>query len=112
MSEPTPPEVEEYLRAVMAVPSLTPDEERELWQAIKSEGDGEAAKKRVIEASLKLVIPIARNYEGRGLPFADLCQEGILGLMRAVERFDPSRDRNFTPFANDWINFSIVSAVG
>lgn len=112
MSEATPPEVQEYLTNVMAVPPLPPDQERELWEAMKSGDDADIAKRRIIEANLKLVIEIARTYEGRGLVFVDLVREGNLGLIRAVERFDPSRDGDFTPFASGWIDFAIVSAIG
>jgi RNA polymerase primary sigma factor len=96
----------------MAVPSLSADAEAQLWQAMRSGNNADDAKRRVIEAHLKQVILTARRYEGRGLVFADLVQEGNLGLIRAIERFDPSRDGDFTSFADDWIDFAITSAIG
>lgn len=111
MPESVPPAVEGYVTAVMAVPSLSAEEEGDLWQAAKSGDNADEAKRRIIEANLRHVILIARRYEGRGLVFGDLVQEGNLGLIRAIEKFNPSRDGDFTPFAKDWIDFSIASAV-
>jgi len=104
--------IEEYLQTIMAIPPLTPDEERLLWQAIERETGDDAAKRRLIEASLKLVIPIARRYEGRGLAFVDLAEEGNLGLIRAVALFDPSADEDFATFANQKIEDAITGVVG
>lgn len=95
----------------MAVPPLTPDEERELWTAIKSGDGADAAKRRLIEANLKLVIPIARTYEGHGPAFVDLAQEGNLGLIRAVELFDASEGHAFVPFTKRHINDAITRAI-
>jgi len=107
-----PDEVAEYVRRAMAVPSLSADAEAQLWQAIRSGNNADDAKRRVIEAHLKQVLLTAGRYEGRGLVFADLVQEGNLGLIRAIERFDPSRDGDFASFADDWIGFAITSAIG
>ncbi|MFL6042573.1 MAG: sigma factor [Gaiellales bacterium] len=110
MSQPPDP-VQDYLREVEAVPPLSAHEEIVLWQAARSSDGADAAKKRVIEASLRLVIPIAKRYEGRGLTFVDLVQEGNIGLTRAVDLFDPSEGRDFTPFATQQIDAAIASAI-
>ena len=101
--------VREYLREVEAVPLLDPEEERAL--AVASRGGDQAARKKLIEASLPLVIPIARQYEGRGVALPDLIQEGNLGVIRAVERFDPEADRPFTEVANQYIEQAVSAAV-
>ncbi|MEP6973358.1 MAG: sigma-70 family RNA polymerase sigma factor [Actinomycetota bacterium] len=112
MSRPLPDPVDAYLRVVEAVPPLSPQQELALWRT-KEEGDNsESAKKRLIEANLRMVIPVAFQYEGRGVVLLDLIQEGNLGLLRAIERFDPSQGREFASFARVWIEDAIVSAVG
>ena len=111
MSEPLGP-IEEYFRQIEAVPPLTRQEEPALWEAIDRGGaDADAAKGRVIEANLRLIPPIAARYEGRGLPFLDLMQEGGLGLIRAVRTFDPSAGLDFVAFANEMIDDAIASTV-
>src|SRR5881397_1413579 len=101
----------EYLDAVAAAPRLDPAEEAAIGLAIKQGGsEGEVAKKRLIEANLRLVIPIARRYEGRGLALVDLIQEGNIGLTRAVARFDPDRD-SFSGVASRSIEDAIARAV-
>jgi RNA polymerase primary sigma factor len=90
MSETPQDPIAEYLRAIEAVPPLTADEERALLTVIRSGDDAGEAKGRVIEANLKLVVSIAHRYEGRGMIFLDLVQEGNLGLIRAVGLFDPT----------------------
>jgi RNA polymerase primary sigma factor len=113
MSESTPQDpIEEYLRSVEAVPPLTTDEERDLWPAIKSGDDAGEAKRRVIEANLKLVVSIAHRYEGRGMIFTDLVQEGNVGLIRAVELFDPSEAGRFASFASQKIEEALTHALG
>lgn len=113
MSEPTAPDpIEEYVGAIDAVPPLAVDEERDLLTAIKSGDDAGEAKRRVIEANLRVVVQIARRYEGRGMLFLDLVQEGNLGLIRAIERFDPSAGGDFGPFAEQQIDDAITHALG
>jgi DNA-directed RNA polymerase sigma subunit (sigma70/sigma32) len=102
--------VREYLRIAEAVPPLDPDEERTL--AVASRGGDQVARKKLIEASLRLVIPIARQYEGRGVTLPDLLQEGNLGVVRAAEKFDPEADRAFTVVAQTWIEDAIAGATG
>ena len=101
--------VREYLRIAEAVPPLGPADERTL--AIASRGGDQVARKRLIEASLRLVIPIARQYEGRGVPLPELLQEGNLGVVRAVEKFDPGANRRFSEVAKEYIEGAISAAV-
>ena len=101
--------VREYLRIAEAVPPLSPEDERAL--AVASRGGDQVARKKLIEASLRLVIPIARQYEGRGVALIDLLQEGNLGVVRAVEKFDPEADRPFSGVAKEYIEEAVSAAV-
>ena len=98
-----------YLKDIGQVPLLTTDEELELAQKM-SEGQ-EAAKKRLSEANLRLVVSIAKRYVGRGMLFLDLIQEGNLGLMKAVEKFDYQKGFKFSTYATWWIRQSITRAI-
>jgi len=98
-----------YLREIGFYPLLTPAQERELARRIEN-GD-EKAKCELCEANLRLVVSIAKRYSGKGLPFLDLIQEGNLGLMRAVEKFDESRGFKFSTYATWWIRQSITRAI-
>ena len=80
--------LESYIRAANTWPMLSADEERELAEKLHYQGDLEAAKKLIL-SHLRFVVHIARNYSGYGLPQADLIQEGNIGLMKAVRRFNP-----------------------
>lgn len=80
----------QYIRTVNSIPLLSAEEEHELAEKLSQEGDLNAAKKLIL-SHLRLVVSIAREYEGYGLNQADLIQEGNIGLMKAVKRFDPSR---------------------
>ena len=88
---------------------LRPDEERDLARLV-SEGD-ERARRVLIESNLRLVVAMARRYQGLGLPFADLVQEGTVGLIQAVDRFDWRRGRRFSTYAAWWIRQSIRRAL-
>ena len=101
--------VKVYLKEIGRVPLLTPEEEVEL--AIKiSEGDVNA-KKRLSEANLRLVVSIAKRYRGRGMHFLDLIQEGNLGLIKAVEKFDYTKGFKFSTYATWWIRQAITRAI-
>lgn len=94
-----------YLREIGRVKMIKPDEEIELARRI-SKGD-EEAKKKLIQANLRLVISIAKKYVNRGLPFQDLIQEGNLGLIRAAEKFDHTKGFKFSTYATWWIRQAI-----
>ena len=98
-----------YLKEIGTVPLLTADEELELAQR-KADGD-EAAKERLIEANLRLVVSIAKRYVGRGMLFLDLIQEGNLGLIKAVEKFDFHKGFKFSTYATWWIRQAITRAI-
>ncbi len=101
--------VKVYLKEIGRVPLLTPDEEIQLAIAI-NEGN-EAAKKRLSEANLRLVVSIAKRYLGRGMQFLDLIQEGNLGLIKAVEKFDYTKGFKFSTYATWWIRQAITRAI-
>lgn len=101
--------VKMYLKDIGRVPLLSGDEEVELARRMQ-EGD-ENAKKRLSEANLRLVVSIAKRYVGRGMLFLDLIQEGNLGLMKAVEKFDYQKGFKFSTYATWWIRQSITRAI-
>lgn len=101
--------VKMYLKDIGRVPLLSADEEIEL--AKKMQDGDEAAKKRLSEANLRLVVSIAKRYVGRGMLFLDLIQEGNLGLMKAVEKFDYQKGFKFSTYATWWIRQSITRAI-
>lgn len=98
-----------YLKEIGRVPLLSPEEEIELAQRM-SQGDP-YAKKRLSEANLRLVVSIAKRYVGRGMQFLDLIQEGNLGLIKAVEKFDYTKGYKFSTYATWWIRQSITRAI-
>lgn len=98
-----------YLKEIGRVPLLTPDEETELAKRM-AEGDS-YAKKRLSEANLRLVVSIAKKYVGRGMQFLDLIQEGNLGLLKAVEKFDYTKGFKFSTYATWWIRQAITRAI-
>ncbi len=123
-----------YLRDIGRYPLLTPKEETELagrmaagqlaaeslddplnpaerTDAILCRERGDAARQRMVECNLRLVVSIARRYSGRGLPLADLVEEGNLGLMRATEKFDPGRGYRFSTYAVWWIRQAVTRAL-
>ncbi len=97
---------ESYVSAVNAIPMLTAERELELGRRLKASGDVTAASGLVLP-HLRLVVSVARNYMGYGLPHADLVQEGNIGLMKAVKRFDPERGVRLASFAIHWIKAEI-----
>ena len=109
MSLPALPPVsspEAYVQAVNAIPMLTLEQEREYGRRLRDHNDVAAASKLVL-SHLRLVVSVARNYMGYGLPQADLVQEGNIGLMKAVKRFDPERGVRLASFAIHWIKAEI-----
>ena len=98
-----------YLKEIGTVPLLSADEEMELAKK-KAEGD-EQAKERLIEANLRLVVSIAKRYTGRGMSFLDLVQEGNLGLIKGVEKFDYTKGYKLSTYATWWIRQSVTSAL-
>ena len=98
-----------YLKEIGKVPLLTPEEEQELARRMNA-GD-EEAKRRMTEANLRLVVSIAKRYVGRGMLFLDLIQEGNLGLIKAVEKFDVEKGYKFSTYATWWIRQAITRAI-
>lgn len=98
-----------YLKEIGNVPLLSTEEEVELAKRVE-EGD-EEAKKRLIEANLRLVVSIAKKYVGRGMPFLDLIQEGNMGLMKAVDKFDYAKGFKFSTYATWWIRQAITRGI-
>ncbi len=101
--------VKVYLKEIGRVPLLTPEEEIDL--AIRIGNGDESAKKRLSEANLRLVVSIAKRYVGRGMLFLDLIQEGNLGLIKAVEKFDYTKGFKFSTYATWWIRQAITRAI-
>jgi RNA polymerase primary sigma factor len=112
-TEPTEPQTADplklYVRQIGDGPLLTPAQERELAR-LKDEGD-EAAKRKLIESNLRLVMSITRNYTKAGVPLLDLIQEGNLGLIRAVEKFDYKLGFKLSTYATWWIRQAITRAI-
>ena len=98
-----------YLAEIGRTPLLTKAEEQRLARLIE-QGD-ESAKRHMVEANLRLVVSIAKKYRGHGVPFTDLIQEGTLGLVRAVEKFEWQRDLKFSTYATWWIRQAVQRAV-
>ena len=101
--------VKVYLKEIGKVPLLTPEEEIEL--AIRIGDNDPAAKRRLTEANLRLVVSIAKRYVGRGMQFLDLIQEGNPGLIKAVEKFDYTKGYKFSTYATWWIRQAITRAI-
>lgn len=101
--------IEIYLKEIGELPTLTPEEERELIKKAKK-GDKEAREK-LIMAHLRFVVNMAKHYQGYGVPLADLINEGNMGLLKALERFDPKRKVRFLSYAIWWIRQAIMKAL-
>ena len=98
-----------YLKEIGRVPLLTPEEEQRLARRVAA-GD-EAARQKMIEANLRLVVAVAKRYAGRGMLLLDLIQEGNMGLLKAVEKFDYTKGYKFSTYATWWIRQSITRAI-
>jgi RNA polymerase primary sigma factor len=103
------PGIETYFKDINRIPLLNANEEKELARRIRK-GD-EKAREQMIKANLRLVVSIAKNYVDRGLSLMDLIEEGNLGLLKAVERFDPDAECRFSTYATWWIKQSIKRAL-
>jgi len=99
-------DIESYLSCVHAIPILTPEQEKELAFKLYKNNDLDAARQLVL-SHLRFVVHIARSYSGYGLPLADIIQEGNVGLMKAVDRFDPNKGVKVVSFAVHWIKAEI-----
>lgn len=106
---PAPSEVPSLLNRLTRVALLTPEEELELAERARK-GD-EEAKQKLVEANMRLVMNIAKHYRNALVPFEDLVQEGAIGLMNAVERYDPSKGYRFSTYATHWIRQAIGRAI-
>ncbi|MDD5393455.1 MAG: RNA polymerase sigma factor RpoH [Thiothrix sp.] len=98
--------LESYIHAIHSIPVLNADEERDLAERLKRQGDLEAARQLILH-NLRFVVKVARGYNGYGLPLGDLVQEGNVGLMKAVKRFDPDMNVRLISFAVHWIRAEI-----
>ncbi|HYE99158.1 MAG TPA: sigma-70 family RNA polymerase sigma factor [Planctomycetota bacterium] len=111
--------VEQYLKEIQDVPLLTAEQERELAYRMKKmnskkpaeSDDAKAAREQFIKANLRLVVSVAKNYLNKGLAFLDLIEEGNLGLLKAVQRFDPARKCRFSTYVTWWIRQAIRRAL-
>ena len=101
--------IREYLKEIGSIPLLTQEQEQDLAKR-KSEGDAEAGKK-LVEANLRLVVSIAKRYTGRGMSFLDLVQEGNIGLIKAVEKFDYTKGYRLSTYATWWVKQSVTRAL-
>ena len=99
-------DVGQYLREIRAYPRLTPEEERELARRCAA-GDEDAVR-RMVSANLRLVVSVAREYAGRGVPLLDLVQEGSIGLLAAARKFDYTLDYRFSTYATKWIRQGVT----
>ncbi len=101
-----------YLQQIEAIPLLTPDEEVSLAKKAGGEGiEADQARQRMIRSNLRLVISIAKRYANMGLPFSDLVEEGNIGLMRAVDKFNYRRGYRFSTYASWWIKQAMMRAL-
>ena len=98
-----------YLNEIGQIPLLSEEEERELGRK-SSEGDA-AARQKLAEANLRLVVSIAKHYTGRGVQLMDLIQEGNMGLMRAAEKYDYTKENRFSTYASWWIKEAMQRAI-
>ena len=99
-------DIRQYLREIRQIPRLTPEEERELARRC-AQGDEEAIRK-MVNANLRLVVSVAKEYSGRGGPLMDLIQEGSIGLLAAARKFDYTRDLRFSTYATKWIRQGVT----
>lgn len=109
-----PDHVKQYMKDISGFPLLTKEEEQELFATyfhVENEEEKKAARNRLFNSNTKLVIKIAKRYQGQGLDFLDLIQEGNIGLLKAIDKFDPERGYKFSTYAPWWIRQSITKAL-
>ena len=105
--------LDKYLVEISRMEMISPEQEVELAQTIRKGGpEGEEAKHKLVNANLRFVVSVAKQYQHQGVPLSDLINEGNLGLMTAAERFDETRGFKFISYAIWWIRQSIISAIG
>ena len=105
--------LDKYLVEISRMEMISPEQEVELAQTIRKGGqEGEKAKHKLVNANLRFVVSVAKQYQHQGVPLSDLINEGNLGLMTAAERFDETRGFKFISYAIWWIRQSIISAIG
>ena len=102
--------LQSYLKEIGKIKLLKSDDEKELGRLIK-EQNSDVAKRKLIQANLRLVVSIAKKYVGQGVLFMDLVQEGSIGLIKAAEKFDYSKNFKFSTYATWWIKQSIIRAI-
>ena len=107
LAVPSMGDLDAYTRAVNAVPMLTPEQEYEFAMSYRADPNNLQAAHALVVSHLRMVVSISRNYMGYGLPQGDLIQEGSIGLMKAVKRFDPTRGVRLVSFAIHWIKAEI-----
>jgi len=111
-ASPSQSVLDQYLRGMGAIPLLNAEDEVEVARRVRARGaDAEIARAELIRANLRLVVAIAKQYTYRGLPMADLVQEGNMGLIKAVEKFDHTRGFKFSTYASWWIRQAIIRAI-
>jgi len=107
--EPSTDTISQYFKGIQKLAQVTREEMHELWKKAKK-GD-QASKQRIMEANLRLVVPIAKKYHRQGIDFMDLVEEGNLGLMHSIDKFEPKKGYRFSTYASYWIEQSIRRAV-